>query len=110
MLASELQPDLSTVTSLTKTWYRSVMLINLGGATFPQNRLSALLPSGQLVTAGALQDRNTAHYTLLFSSLLISSLFSVSFLSPSLLISIFFHFFSSPLSCHLSLLISSLLP
>lgn len=54
---SELKPDLSTVTSVTKTCWMSVMLINLSGATFPQKRLSALLPSGQLVAAGALWDK-----------------------------------------------------
>lgn len=47
------------VTNVTKTWQWSVMLINLSGATFPQNRLSALLPSGQLLAAGALWDKNT---------------------------------------------------
>lgn len=46
---------------------RSVMLINLSGATFPQNRFSASLPSRQLPAAGALWDQNSPHYPSLSS-------------------------------------------
>lgn len=43
---------------------RSVMLINLSGATFPQNRLSAPLPSAQLAAAGVLLNTVTLSSSL----------------------------------------------
>lgn len=45
--------------------YRSVTLINLSGATFPQNRLSAPLPSAQLAAAGLLLRTVTLSSSLL---------------------------------------------
>lgn len=71
VFVSKPMPDGSTVTSVSKTWCKSVTLINLSGATFPEKH-SAPLQSGQLGAAGAMWDGNIT--PLLFSSLLSSPL------------------------------------